>query len=55
MQVIFSNRAYTAVMTETMEKIRTETGGLFLGTVVDDIWYIIETIDPVPKSIFTVT
>ena len=55
MQVIFSNRAYTAIMTETLEKIKTETGGLFLGTVVDDKWYIIETIDPGPNSIFTVT
>lgn len=54
MKVIFSNRAYAAVLAETTEKIKTETGGLFLGAVQDDIWYIIEAIDPGPKSIFEV-
>ena len=54
MRVVFSNRAYASVLAETTEKIKTETGGLFLGTVQDDTWYIIETIDPGPKSIFEV-
>lgn len=54
MRVVFSNRAYASVLAETTEKIETETGGLFLGTIQDDIWYIIETIDPGPKSIFEV-
>lgn len=54
MRAVFSNRAYTAVLAETTEKIKTETGGLFLGTIKDDIWYIIEAIDPGPKSIFEV-
>ena len=54
MKVIFSNRAYTSVLAETTEKIKTETGGLFLGTIEDDIWYVIEAIDPGPKSIFEV-
>ncbi len=54
MRVIFSNRAYTSVLAETAEKIKTETGGLFLGTIQDDTWYIIEAIDPGPKSIFEV-
>ena len=54
MRVIFSNRAYASVLAETTEKIKTETGGLFLGTVQDDTWYIIEAIDPGPKSIFEV-
>ncbi len=54
MKVVFSNRAYAAVLAETTEKIRTETGGLFLGAVQDDTWYIIEAIDPGPKSIFEV-
>ena len=54
MRVVFSNRAYTSVLAETTEKIKTETGGLFLGTVQDDTWYIIEAIDPGPKSIFEV-
>ena len=54
MRVIFSNRAYASVLAETTEKIKTETGGLFLGTVQDDTWFIIEAIDPGPKSIFEV-
>ncbi len=54
MRVVFSNRAYASVLAETTEKIKTETGGLFLGIVQGDIWYIIEAIDPGPKSIFEV-
>lgn len=54
MRAVFSNRAFSAVLAETTEKITTETGGLFLGTVQEDIWYIIEAIDPGPKSIFEV-
>lgn len=54
MRVVFSNRAYVAVMAETTEKIQTETGGLFLGAVERDTWYIIEAIDPGPKSVFEV-
>lgn len=54
MRVIFSNRAYASVLAETTEKIKTETGGLFLGAVQDNTWYIIEAIDPGPKSIFEV-
>ena len=33
MKVVFSDRAYAAVLAETTEKIKTETGGLFLGAV----------------------
>lgn len=54
MKVFFSDRAYASVLAETTEKIATETGGLFLGAVIDDTWYIIEAIDPGPKSIFEV-
>lgn len=54
MKVVFSDRAYASVLAETTEKIKTETGGLFLGTVEDDTWYIIEAIDPGPKSVFEV-
>jgi integrative and conjugative element protein (TIGR02256 family) len=51
-QVIFSNRAFTALLAETKEKITTETGGIFLGVMGDDAWYVVEAIDPGPKSIF---
>ena len=54
MKAYFSNRAYAAVLAETAEKIKTETGGLFLGAVRDGNWYIVEAIDPGPKSIFEV-
>lgn len=54
MKVVFSNRAYTSVLAETTEKIKTETGGLFLGIIQDGTWYIIESIDPGPKSVFEV-
>lgn len=54
MKVVFSDRAFSAIMAETTEKIETETGGLFLGTVENGIWYIIEAIDPGPKSVFEV-
>lgn len=54
MNVVFSNRAYAAVMAETTEKILTETGGLFLGAFERGTWYIIEAIDPGPKSVFEV-
>jgi len=54
MKVVFSDRAYLAVLAETSEKIKTETGGIFLGACENDTWYIIEAIDPGPKSVFQV-
>lgn len=54
MRVVFSERAYIAVLAETLNKIETETGGVFLGKCIDDVWYIVESIDPGPKSIFEV-
>ena len=54
MRAVFSNRAYASVLAETTEKIKTETGGLFIGTVENDTWYIVEAIDTGPKSIFEV-
>lgn len=54
MKVIFSDRAFSALLAETYEKIKTETGGIFLGYYENDTWYVVETIDPGPKSIFEV-
>lgn len=54
MNVVLSDRAYAAVLAETTEKIQTETGGLFLGAFDHDTWYIVEAIDPGPKSVFEV-
>lgn len=53
--VIFSERAFVSILVETREKIYTETGGVFLGRRDGDVWYIIESIDPGPKSIFETT
>ena len=52
MEIVFSNRAYLAIITETQEKIKVETGGVFLGSYENGNWYVVETIDPGPKSIF---
>lgn len=51
-QVVFSERAFTALMSETLERIQTETGGVFLGHREKDIWYVVESIDPGPRAIF---
>ena len=50
--VVFSERAFISLLVETQEKITTETGGVFLGYRKGDIWYVVESIDPGPKSIF---
>lgn len=55
MKVVFSWRAMTALLVETKEKITTETGGVFLGEFRDGNCYVVETVDPGPKSIFTPT
>jgi proteasome lid subunit RPN8/RPN11 len=52
-QIVISDRAYNSIVTETLYRISTETGGIFLGKIIDSIWYIIEIIDPGPKSIFS--
>lgn len=54
MKVMFTERAYISVLSETAEKIHTETGGIFLGYRNGDIWHIVESIDPGPKSVFEV-
>ena len=52
MQVIFSNHAYGAVVSEATGKIGVETGGVFLGRFYSGIWYVIETIGAGPKAIY---
>lgn len=54
MKVVFSERAYTAILTETLYKIETETGGIFLGKFIEDTWYIVESLDPGPNALFRV-
>jgi hypothetical protein len=52
-RVVFSKRAYTAILAETLVNISTETGGVFLGHYQDGTWYVIETTDPGPKADFS--
>ena len=54
MRVIFTERAFVSILAETAEKVQTETGGIFLGFRDSDVWYVIESIDPGPKSVFQV-
>ncbi len=54
-KIIFSNRAFNSIVSETYDKIKTETGGILLGRIIDSIWYVVEVIDPGPNSIFTIT
>jgi proteasome lid subunit RPN8/RPN11 len=54
-KIIFTNRACNAIISETIDKIPTETGGILLGQIIDSIWYVVESIDPGPDSIFTIT
>lgn len=51
-KVVFSERAIIALLSETQEHIKTETGGVFLGHRCGNIWYIVETIDPGINCIF---
>ena len=50
--VIFSENAYLGIIAETYEKVGTETGGIFLGKYYQGKWYILESLDPGPNSIF---
>ena len=54
MKIVFSDRAYLSILTETSEKVATETGGIFLGCYENDTFYIVEAIDPGPESTFQV-
>lgn len=51
-KVVFSERAIIALLSETQEHIKTETGGVFLGHRCGNIWYIVETIDPGLNCVF---
>lgn len=52
LQTIFSERAFLAIVAETYESSKTETGGIFLGIKTVNIWYILETLDPGIHPIF---
>ena len=41
-----SDRAYASVITEVMANGQNETGGVFLGYIINRAWYIVESVDP---------
>jgi len=45
-QVVFSSQAYLSIISETYSFRDVETGGIFLGTIENSIWYVVEIIDP---------
>ena len=45
-KVILSSQAYLSIVSEVSSFSDIETGGIFLGTIDKDTWYIIESIDP---------
>jgi len=45
-RVCLSSQAYLSIVAETYAHTGTETGGIFLGKVVNDVWYVIEVLDP---------
>lgn len=45
--VIFTQRAFNAIVTETIDKHPIETGGIFIGYILDNgAWVVVETIPP---------
>jgi proteasome lid subunit RPN8/RPN11 len=51
-KVIFAQDAFNTMMAETMHKHPVETGGILLGNIENGIWYVMESIEPGPGSIF---
>ena len=51
-KVIFSARAYAALLSEVLDEVRTETGGVLLGYWDDGVWQVVESVDPGPSSRF---
>lgn len=50
--VVFTKRAFNAIVTETLARNPIETGGIFLGYMLDNgIWAVVETIPPGIKTV----
>lgn len=53
--VVFSNRAYNAIILESFAKNPVETGGILLGYILDNsIWVVMEVLPPGKNSIFQI-
>jgi len=45
--IVFTKRAFNAIVTETIDRHPLETGGIFIGYILDNgIWIVVETIPP---------
>ena len=53
-KAIFSARAYAALLSEVLDEVQTETGGVLLGYWDDGVWQVVESVDPGPSSRFEV-
>lgn len=45
-KIVISDRAYTSIIAEALSRDPNETGGILLGIVDKDIWYVVEATDP---------
>ena len=51
--VVFSNKAYNAIIRESFDKDPVETGGILLGHILDNgVWIVMDVLPPGVKSIF---
>ena len=51
--VVFSNKAYNAIIIESFDKDPVETGGILLGHVLDNgVWIVMEVLPAGINSIF---
>src|SRR5574344_1736035 len=52
-QVVFTNKAYNAIIRESFDKDPGETGGILLGHILDNgIWIVVEVLPPGINCIF---
>ena len=54
LHVVLSDRAYNAILAETLAYDRTETGGVLLGHIYKRVWYVTDVIPPGLRSDHTV-
>lgn len=53
--VVFSNKAYNAIIRESFDKNPVETGGILLGHILDNgVWIVMEVLPPGIKSTFEI-
>ena len=51
-QVVFTRRAFNAIVSETLDRDPLETGGSFIGDVLENgVWIVVETIPPGIKTV----